>query len=347
MQMLASFAEQLPAAAYYADKIATLRDLFGTTAVWLESGDLIVDGRRYPIVDDVIVLLDPSEYPRRLKQQLGVAAPFEAAASNPRVEAIRESFGDEWTAFPEMLPEHEAEFHRYFDLVDLSRLAGCRLCDLGCGMGRWSAFLSARCREIVLVDFSDAIFTARRNLDGTRNALFFMADLTRLPFRDNFADWIVCLGVLHHLTYPALTAVRMLERWTPRMLVYLYYALDNRPRYFRPMLGAATAVRLALSTTIRNPARRAAVARLLAGVFYSPMIALGGLLGRAGLGRYVPLHETYAGKSHRRICQDAYDRFFTRIEQRHTKLDILRLRDTFSKVIVSEHPPFWHFVCER
>src|SRR5690606_4214648 len=131
------------------------------------------------------------------------------------------------------LPEHREEFERYFDLVDWKSMANARVCDLGCGMGRWSAFAKDRCREIVLVDFSDAIFVARKNLGQAKNALFFMCDLKRLPFRDDFADFLFCLGVLHHLPTPCLEEVRALKRAAPKLLIFLYYALDNRPGYFR------------------------------------------------------------------------------------------------------------------
>ena len=68
-------------------------------------------------------------------------------------------------------------FRRYFDLIDLNGLADARLCDLGCGMGRWSFFASRYCREIVLVDFSEAIFVAREVMRERRNAIFVMADV--------------------------------------------------------------------------------------------------------------------------------------------------------------------------
>ena len=49
----------------------------------------------------------------------------------------------------------------------------------------------------------------------------------------------------------------------------------------------------------------------------------------------------------RRIEQDVYDRFFTRIEQRVTRREIETLRDTFGTVTVADGLPYWHFLCER
>ena len=66
-----------------------------------------------------------------------------------------------------------------------------------------------------------------------------------------------------------------------------------------------------------------------------------------GFSKYVPLYESYNGKGMERIRQDVYDRFFTSIEQRFSKKQIMELRDTFSDVIISEQLPYWHFICEK
>ena len=332
--------------AYYADKLGTLQDLCGTSAVSLEPGFLVVRGHRYPIVGDVIVLLEPSQYSPRLAHRLGSTGVSDGPPPMAFAEDIQYTFGEEWTAFPEILPEHEREFYQYFDLLDLSALKEWRVCDLGCGIGRWSFFVSKLCREVVLVDFSDAIFVARRNLAAASNTLFFMADLTRLAFRDDFADLVVCLGVLHHLPTPALDEVRALRRWSRRLLVYLYYALDNQPRHFRWLLWFVDGMRMMLSGRVRSPAWRGTLTWLLASGLYLPLVGMGRLLRPVTWSRYVPLYDTYAGKSLRRIRQDVYDRFFTRIEQRHSRQEILALTDAFSRVLVSGHSPYWHFLCE-
>ncbi len=246
---------------------------------------------------------------------------------------------------PSVLPEHEREFANYFDLVDLGALRDRRVCDLGCGSGRWSYFLRHHCRELILVDFSEAIFVARENLRDAPGALFFMADIMRLPFRRHFADFALCLGVAHHLPVDALEAVRQMANYAPSLLVYVYYALDNRPRYFRALLGAVDAVRRRLAR-VSGARRRLILTWITALVVYEPLIYLGHVAQAAGLGRFVPLYEVYRGKSLRRIRQDVYDRFFTGIEQRFSRAQILGLRDTFQQVVISEGLPYWHFLCE-
>lgn len=180
---------------YYDDKLDSLRDIFGSPELELGKDCLLVGKKRYPIVDDVIILLEPDQYPAALKARLAI----ESSSPQDReefAEDIQYTFGEEWKTYNRVLPEHEREFHEYFDIVDPDSLKNARVCDLGCGIGRWAYFLQHRVGEMVLVDFSEAIFEARRNLADADNALFFMADLKCLPFRDDFADFLYCLGVL-------------------------------------------------------------------------------------------------------------------------------------------------------
>ena len=87
------------------------------------------------------------------------------------LEDIQFTFGSEWLTYPDIMPEHEDEFALYFDLINIPDLKNMRVCDLGCGIGRWSYFLRDKCRELILLDFSEAIFAARKNLKESENAL--------------------------------------------------------------------------------------------------------------------------------------------------------------------------------
>lgn len=331
---------------YYDGKTESLKDLFGAGTVSLEPGRLSVDGRVYPIVDDVIILLEPSLWPKSLRERVRTREDDGTPTTSPIARDIQFTFGEEWKRFPEILPEHEEEFRRYFDLVDLGKLGGARVADLGCGIGRWSYFLKDACRELVLADFSDAVFVARRNLKCAGNVYYFLGDLTRLPFRDDFADFLFCLGVLHHLPTDALTAVRGLARCSREVLVFLYYALDNRPALWRVLLRAVSLLRVTL-TRVHDPRARSFLTWGLTLGVYLPLIGLGHLLSPIGMAHVVPLHDFYRSKSIRRIRQDVYDRFFTGIEQRFRRSEIMNLQDTFRRVVVSEQMPFWHFLCQR
>ena len=329
-------------ASYYAGREESLKDIFGAKSVTVTDSAIVVDGRTMPVVDDVILAIDPARAPARLRHLTAAAND----GSGEFAADIQQTFGDEWGAFPRVMPEHETEFRQYFDVVDLETLRGKRVADLGCGIGRWSHFLRGHARELVLVDFSEAIFVASRNLRDAPHAIFILADLQRLPFRDDFADFVLCLGVLHHLPVDALAAVRGLARYAPVLLIYLYSALDGRPFTFRLLFGAADLVRRGVSR-INNRAFRTAFTWAATLFLYLPFIALGALLRPFGLARFVPLFDFYRGKSLERIRQDAYDRFFTGIEQRVRRDQILALTDTFAEVTVSPGLPRWHFLCRR
>ncbi len=327
---------------YYEDKVEIFEDIFGSKNIVLKSDSLIVNDQAYPIVDDVIILSNPNEHTDYVKEKFKINKKVEYPTEYFSKE-IQHSFGEEWKSYNEILPEHEKEFYQYFDLVELNRLKKLRVCDIGCGNGRWSYFLRNRCKELILVDFSDAIFTARKNLQGSDNCLFFMCDLKKLPFRENFADFLFVLGVLHHLPTSCLKEVRVLKKYAPTLLIFLYYALDNRPLYFRFILSIITIIRK-LFSKIKNSIFRKLVS--IAGTYflYLPIVYIGRLFKPLVI---LPLFDFYHDKSAKRIQQDVYDRFFTSIEQRVSRKEILKLNDSFSEVIVSDKLPYWHFLCGR
>lgn len=323
-----------------------MKEIFGSENVILNNDSLKVDNAIFPILDDVIILLGKDEYTDYLKARLKKVENNSKGLRTEFAEDIQYSFGEEWQQYSKILPEHEGEFRKYFDIVDIDGLHNLRLCDLGSGNGRWSYFLRKKAQEIILVDFSDSIFVARKNLSDAENCLFFMCDIRKLPFEDNFTDFAFSLGVLHHLPVPCLDEVRKLRNVASKLLIFLYYALDNRPIYFRFILKIITFVRKVVCL-VRNRNFRKVFSILVAITVYKPLIYLGRIFKVFGLQRFIPLYEFYHNKTVRRIEQDVYDRFFTRIEQRVTKKQIIELKDTYSKVQISNNLPYYHFICER
>lgn len=324
---------------YYKGRERLLAEVFGATSVQVLGDAIVVDERRYAVVDDVIVTLAPDRLPPRAAAALGFSG--SGTDATRFAKDIQLTFGDEWWEHGELLPEHEQEFSDYFDLVDLGALGDSRVADLGCGSGRWASFVAPRCRELVVVDFSDAVFVARMNLRAHDNVVFVLGDVLELPFAADAFDFAYCLGVLHHLPVDALDACRRVAPIAPKLLVYLYYSLENRPAHYRALLVLVTALRRVLAR-IRNRRARAAITWILAATVYAPLSWIGAHTGLRG----IPLADTYAGKSLRRMQQDVYDRFFTRIEQRFSREQIMALLDTFEAVDISQGLPYWHFLCE-
>lgn len=313
--------------------ISVIGRLFGTDSsrVHVRDGELQVGKDTYRIDRDV-VLLDSKAVDGSTRRGTG--------------EDVRRSFSEEWQTYGAILLEHDDEFAAYFDLVDVHALEHALVIDLGCGSGRWSAKIVPRCDAIVLVDFSDAIFVARENLRDAPNAIFFRGDVNQLPFVDGSVDFLFSLGVLHHLDRPCLPVARDLMRLGRRGLFYLYYALDNRPAYYRTLLSGVTASRRALGR-VRSERARRRISRAIAMTVYKPMVGVGTLARRLRIQAPVPLYESYRGKSVDRIEQDAYDRFFTSIEQRVSRDEIRRAFPASYSVTFSDHEPYWHFLVDR
>ncbi len=331
---------------YYNNKIKTLSEIFGTSEIQLQGSFINVAGRVYPIVDDVIILLEPHQIPSRISEKIQCLTRDEEIAPSIAND-IQYTFGEEWKTYNKILPQHHDDFKLYFDLVDLPALGSKRIGDLGCGIGRWSYFLKDIAKEIVLIDFSESIYEARKNLSESDNMIFIMADVLDLPFQDDTFDFMFCLGVLHHIPSPALQSVRKLSRLAPEFLVYLYYALDNRGTLYKLIFYFINLIRK-LICNITSPTARSILTEVLMWSLYIPTIFIGKILFMLGVSASkVPFNSVYGHMNLGRIRQDVYDRFFTSIEQRVSKKEIHKLADTFSEIIVSDDLPYWHFLCHK
>ena len=177
-------------------------------------------------------------------------------------------FGQEWRRFdqsgaaPEELARLFAEYFAIFPWGDLPHNAVGF--DAGCGSGRWASLVAPRVGHLHCVDASaDALNVARSKLADLNNVSFHNAALDAIPLPDGSMDFGFSLGVIHHLPDPqaGLTAcVKKLKPGAP-MLVYLYYAFDNRPAWFRLLWRASDLVRRAVS---KAPFRlKSAIAELI------------------------------------------------------------------------------------
>jgi len=260
---------------------------------------------------------------------------------------IQDHYSKFWKEWDGLHSRYDEEFEGYFDLIELNSLKGARVCDLGCGMGRWSYMLSQRVDvgEITLVDFSDAILTARKLFEKEDNVIYLMADLLKLPFPKYVFDFAMSLGVLHHLPANCLDITRKLKTVAPRFLLYLYYALDNKPFYYRLLLNLYTPLRK-MTCKIKSECFRNIFSWLTVFFAYLPFILLGYILKPFGLSKYVPLFEEHHWGGIGGMRHSAYDRFFTRIEQRVSRKQIMGLKDSYDCVTVGSGQAYWHFLCE-
>jgi len=255
-------------------------------------------------------------------------------------------FGDEWQRFGRLnVPDYDQMVHDYFAIFPWESLPpNAEGFDLGCGSGRWAKYVSARVGRLHCIDASaDALEVAKRNLGSFPAVSFHHASVDAIPLPDSSADFGYSLGVLHHVpdTEAGLQAcVKLLKPGAP-FLLYLYFAFDNKPRWYRQLWAASELVRRVVSRTPR--AVRSVLSSLLAYLVYWPLSRLAGLADRFGLNvDSIPL-AYYRDKSMYVLRTDALDRFGTRLEKRFTRAQIEELmrRAGLERIVFSERRPYW------
>jgi len=257
-------------------------------------------------------------------------------------------FGDEWTRFDQReLGERERRelFERYFRIFPWQSLPRDSVgFDLGCGSGRWASLVAPRVGQLHCIDASEAaVGVARRNLRGLSNCQFHIASVDRLPLSFNSMDFGYSLGVLHHVpdTEAGLQAcVDVLKPGAP-FLLYLYYAFDNRPWWFRVLWQASDVVRQIVS---RLPLwLRYAITQFIAALVYYPLARLSWLLERVGLNVEILPLASYRAQSFYVMRTDALDRLGTKLEHRFTAAQIREMmeRTGLERITFSDSVPFW------
>ena len=255
--------------------------------------------------------------------------------------ATVEGFGKEWSRFSqEVLTDRERAqvFAKYFSLIDWAKKPQ-KVLDMGCGSGRWDVLVAPLVGGLVAADASaEALSVAKRNVRAP-NVTFVECSPETLPFPDGYFDFIFSLGVLHHLP-DTHTAIRSLAcKLAPggTLLLYLYYAFDNRPAWFRGIWRISDLFRRCIS---RLPfSLRYTVSQVIAFSVYWPL---------ARTAKYFPVPDSwplkfYADRSFYFMRTDALDRFGTKLEKRFTKQRIIlmlkaaRLED----IRFSNSDPFW------
>lgn len=250
-------------------------------------------------------------------------------------------FGKEWSAFTQsqMADAERLElFNGYFSLIDWTRRPRHAM-DFGCGSGRWSVMVAPLVDQLLAVDASpDALRVAQTNVRAA-NVTFQQATPDALAVPDSYFDLIFSLGVLHHVPDTE-GAIRSLSRKLGSggtLLLYLYYAFDNRPLWFRALWKITDLGRLAICR-LPFPLRYA----------FSQAIALLVYLPLARTAKYLPVSDSwplksYADRSFYVMRTDALDRFGTILEKRFSRRQIIGMLESCGLVDIrfSEKGPLW------
>jgi len=264
--------------------------------------------------------------------------------------AVAAGFGHEWSTFQQSENEfspadREAIFRSYFHIFPWNELPPDPVgIDIGCGSGRWSVMVAPKVGHLHLLDASaDALAVARQNLAGAANISFHLASVGNIPFHDNCLDFAFSLGVLHHVpdTAAAIRAIATKLKPGAPFLLYLYYAMDNRPWWYRAIWQFSNIFRVAISRF--PPTVRLIISQVIAVAIYWPLARFAALVECAGFSpAAIPL-ESYRHRKFYVMRTDAYDRFCTRLEQRFTRDQIRQMLSDagFGEISFSNTVPYW------
>lgn len=259
-----------------------------------------------------------------------------------------DGFGEEWAAFDQSGltdQEHERWFQAYFGIFPWTDLPpDAEGFDLGCGSGRWAMKVAPRIGTLHCIDpAGKALEVCRRRLRALTNICFHHAGAGNLPLQAESQDFGYSLGVLHHVpdTRAALDeAVRLLKPGAP-FLLYLYYALDDRPAWFRALWKISEAGRNLISR-LPFSLRRTASEAIAAGVYW-PLARGARTAEKIGLSVTSWPLNAYRHGSYYTMRTDALDRFGTRLEQRFTRGEIEAMMQGagLKDIVFSDKQPFW------
>jgi SAM-dependent methyltransferase len=263
------------------------------------------------------------------------------------------SFGDEWSQFDQTsFSDDEAlkVFNEYFKSFPWESLpTGATGFDMGCGSGRWAKFVAPRVGTLHCIDPSKAIEVAKRNLADYPNVMCRSGSVDDAGIEASSQDFGYSLGVLHHIpdTEEAIrSCVRLLKPGAP-LLLYLYYAFDQRSWWFKLLWRLSDVLRRLIWRLPSSPKRL--VTDVIALGVYLPLAKAALLCERLGVKvdgwplSYYRHHSMYTMRT------DSRDRFGTPLEQRFTRAQIQSMMEAagLERIAFADGPPYWRVIGYR
>ncbi len=257
------------------------------------------------------------------------------------------SFGDEWSRFDQLgMSNDEARnrFNEYFAVFPWDALpSNAEGFDMGCGSGRWARWVAPKVGKLHCIDPSNAIEIARVNLSEHGNVSFHYASVDSQCLPPSSQDFGYSLGVLHHVpdtTAAIRSCVDLLKPGAP-LLLYLYYAFDNRPWWFRAIWRVSDLARQIIYRL--PPSLKHIVTDVIALLVYIPLTLVSRMMEQLGFNvASVPL-SYYRKYSFYTMRTDARDRFGTPLERRFSRQQIVEMMKVAGLVNVcfSDAAPYW------
>jgi 2-polyprenyl-3-methyl-5-hydroxy-6-metoxy-1,4-benzoquinol methylase len=258
-----------------------------------------------------------------------------------------ESFGDEWGRFDQTgMSEKEAKkvFDGYFSIFNWSNLPKNSIgFDMGCGSGRWAKWVAPKVTKLHCIDPSNALEIAKKNLISHDNILYHKSSVDSVDIEDSSQDFGYSLGVLHHIpdTAAAIKSCARLLKPNAPMLLYLYYAFDNRSLLFKFIWQASNILRGLIHPL--PPGLKHFITDVIALFIYWPLAKFSKIVTKIGFpSDNIPL-SFYQDHSLYTMRTDARDRFGTPLEQRFSKDQIAFMMEEagFINIQFSNNEPYW------
>jgi ubiquinone/menaquinone biosynthesis C-methylase UbiE len=149
-----------------------------------------------------------------------------------------------------------------------------------------------------------------------------VASVNNIPVPDESMDFGYAIGVFHYVPN-ALDAIKScvakLKPGAP-FLTYIYYALENRPCWYRSLWKVSDLLRRSVSKLPYF--LKYWITSLIAGLVYYPLAKVSLILEKLGFNVEVIPLSAYRKRSFYTMRTDALDRFGTPIEHRFTAAEI-------------------------
>ncbi|MGI8558915.1 MAG: methyltransferase domain-containing protein [Solirubrobacteraceae bacterium] len=285
----------------------------------------------YPIRSGTVVMLDDAAQ--------GEGAPSAQLQSELSIKRkTAESFAYEWEQFGELREEWAQNFAEYLRPHTAEFLRGKLVLDVGAGSGRHSHQAHTHGARVVAADLGAAIHVARRNLPA--EVLTVQADAEHLPLPEAAFDFVISIGVLHHMpdTRRALHAI--VRHVKPGGYVQIYVNCEPEQRWQRSALSALAVLR---RVTTRMPYRLLHLlsypgAAVLFVLFALPYRAMRPHRSLRAIAERLPLR-SYADYPFGVCVNDLFDRMVAPIVHRFTEQQMreLMLGTGLTDVVLTAH----------
>ncbi len=142
----------------------------------------------------------------------------------PDQSRTKSAYALQWNRFRIVRTEEDRATFRNRTGLDPANLAGARVLDGGCGMGRYLRVAAEGGANVVGMDLSGAVVAARDLTREFANVSVVRGDLLRTPFAEGSFDHVYSLGVLDHTPDPrrAFLALARLLKPGGRIVVWVY-----------------------------------------------------------------------------------------------------------------------------